>query len=148
MLRIDHGVGLACWARERVETKMGELSPACSCHNILTLVPCSRCYSPHGAYAQSKLALVLFSYYLQHQLSAEGSAVTANVVDPGVVDTDLYRHVFWGTRVVKKLLGWLLFKVNHLGVLWTLDRCVRMEWTIDQCGQGWKWGWSGATTLS
>ncbi|XP_058514393.1 dehydrogenase/reductase SDR family member on chromosome X-like [Ochotona princeps] len=87
----------------------------------------SRCYSPHGAYAQSKLALVLFSYYLQHQLSAEGSAVTANVVDPGVVDTDLYRHVFWGTRVVKKLLGWLLFKTPEEGAWSSVHAAVAPE---------------------
>nr|XP_054107383.1 dehydrogenase/reductase SDR family member on chromosome X isoform X2 [Callithrix jacchus] len=76
----------------------------------------SACYSPHGAYAQSKLALVLFTYHLQRLLEATGSHVTANVVDPGVVDTDLYRHVFWGTRLVKKLLSWLLFK-NRLSVV-------------------------------
>uniref|UniRef100_A0A8C9QCT2 Polyprenol dehydrogenase n=1 Tax=Spermophilus dauricus TaxID=99837 RepID=A0A8C9QCT2_SPEDA len=68
------------------------------------------CYSPHGAYAQSKLALVLFTYRLQRLLATQGSHVTANVVDPGVVNTDLYRHVFWGTRLVKRVLGWLLFK--------------------------------------
>ncbi|XP_063099012.1 dehydrogenase/reductase SDR family member on chromosome X isoform X2 [Cavia porcellus] len=70
----------------------------------------STCYSPHGAYAQSKLSLVLFSYHLQRLLDAEGSHVTANVVDPGVVDTNLYQHVFWGTRLVQRLLGWLIFK--------------------------------------
>ncbi|KAK2082729.1 hypothetical protein P7K49_037965, partial [Saguinus oedipus] len=76
----------------------------------LSCLPQSACYSPHGAYAQSKLALVLFTYHLQRLLVAMGSHVTANVVDPGVVDTDLYRHVFWGTRLMKKLFGWLLFK--------------------------------------
>nr|XP_054401408.1 dehydrogenase/reductase SDR family member on chromosome X isoform X4 [Pongo abelii] len=78
----------------------------------------SACYSPHTAYAQSKLALVLFTYHLQRLLAAEGSHVTANVVDPGVVNTDLYQHVFWGTRLVKKLLGWLLFKTPDEGA-WT-----------------------------
>ncbi|XP_008566418.1 PREDICTED: dehydrogenase/reductase SDR family member on chromosome X [Galeopterus variegatus] len=78
----------------------------------------SHFYSPHGAYAQSKLALVLFSYHLQWLLVAEGSHVTANVVDPGVVNTDLYRHVFWGTRLFKKLLGWLFFKTPDEGA-WT-----------------------------
>ncbi|XP_066106679.1 dehydrogenase/reductase SDR family member on chromosome X, partial [Saccopteryx bilineata] len=68
-------------------------------------------YSAHGAYAQSKLALVLFTYRLQRLLAAQGSPVTANAVDPGVVDTELYRHVFWGTRLVKKVLGRWLFKV-------------------------------------
>ncbi|XP_073886509.1 polyprenol dehydrogenase isoform X4 [Macaca fascicularis] len=70
----------------------------------------SACYSAHAAYAQSKLALVLFTYHLQRLLAAEGSHVTANVVDPGVVHTDLYQHVFWGTRLVMKLFSWLLFK--------------------------------------
>ncbi|XP_071069554.1 polyprenol dehydrogenase-like isoform X2 [Dasypus novemcinctus] len=69
-------------------------------------------YSPHGAYAQSKLALVLFSYHLQGLLASEGSHVTSNVVDPGVVNTDLYQHVFWGTRLLQKIFGWLLFKCH------------------------------------
>uniref|UniRef100_A0A8C3FJN6 Dehydrogenase/reductase X-linked n=1 Tax=Chrysemys picta bellii TaxID=8478 RepID=A0A8C3FJN6_CHRPI len=59
----------------------------------------SRCsYSPHGAYAQSKLALVLFTYRLQHLVTADGSHVTANVVDPGVVNTELYKNVCWATK--------------------------------------------------
>ncbi|NXU05602.1 DHRSX reductase, partial [Buphagus erythrorhynchus] len=71
----------------------------------------SRCsYSPHGAYAQSKLALVLFTYRLQHLLTANGSHVTANVVDPGVVNTELYKHVFWVVKVVKWMTAWLFFK--------------------------------------
>uniref|UniRef100_A0A8C6EDH3 Polyprenol dehydrogenase n=1 Tax=Moschus moschiferus TaxID=68415 RepID=A0A8C6EDH3_MOSMO len=78
----------------------------------------SASYSAHAAYAQSKLALVLFTYHLQALLAARGSPVTANVADPGVVDTDLYRHVFWGTRLVKKLLGWWVFKTPDEGA-WT-----------------------------
>uniref|UniRef100_A0A8C9M3X6 Dehydrogenase/reductase SDR family member on chromosome X n=1 Tax=Panthera tigris altaica TaxID=74533 RepID=A0A8C9M3X6_PANTA len=90
-------------------------------HHRLTRVPLcppSRCYSPHGAYAQSKLALVLFTYHLQRLLAAQGSPVTANVADPGVVDTDLYRHVFWGTRLIQKMLGWWAFKTPDEGA-WT-----------------------------
>ncbi|XDB67227.1 hypothetical protein AB1E18_019588 [Capra hircus] len=78
----------------------------------------STSYSAHAAYAQSKLALVLFTYHLQALLSAWGVPVTASVADPGVVDTDLYRHVFWGTRLVKKLLGWWVFKTPDEGA-WT-----------------------------
>lgn len=78
----------------------------------------SRSYSPHGAYAQSKLALVLFTYHLQGLLAAQGSPVTANVADPGVVDTDLYKHVFWPTRLVKKLFGRWFFKTPEEGA-WT-----------------------------
>ncbi|XP_059819763.1 dehydrogenase/reductase SDR family member on chromosome X isoform X2 [Hypanus sabinus] len=76
-------------------------------------------YSSHGAYAQSKLALVLFSYQLQQTLAAEGSHVTSNVVDPGVVNTDLYKHTTWLFKLCKWLSSWLLFQaeqenaVNH-----------------------------------
>ncbi|XP_069061186.1 polyprenol dehydrogenase [Pleurodeles waltl] len=75
----------------------------------------SSCYSPHGAYAMSKLALVLFTYHLQHHLTVEGSYVTANVVDPGVVNTDLYRNVFWAGRLVKWMTAWLFFKTPEEG---------------------------------
>ncbi|XP_075710110.1 polyprenol dehydrogenase isoform X2 [Rhinoderma darwinii] len=68
------------------------------------------CYSAHGAYAQSKLALVLFTYYLQHLLTEDGSHVTANAVDPGVVNTDLYKHVWYPIRFVKWITGSLLLK--------------------------------------
>ncbi|KAM9577120.1 polyprenol dehydrogenase-like isoform 1-T1 [Trichechus inunguis] len=87
----------------------------------------SHSYSPHGAYAQSKLALVLFTYHLQRLLASSGSHVTANVVDPGVVNTDLYRHVFWGTGLVKKLLGWLLFKTPNEGARTSVYAAVAPE---------------------
>lgn len=74
--------------------------------------PCSPAYSPHVAYAGSKLTLVLFSLWLQCVLTKQGDPVTANMADPGVVDTALYRHVWWGRRALKWALGWLLFKVR------------------------------------
>ncbi|KAG8511860.1 Zinc finger BED domain-containing protein 1, partial [Galemys pyrenaicus] len=80
----------------------------------------SRGYSSHGAYAQSKLALVFFSYHLQRLLQAQGSHVTANVADPGVVDTELYKHVFWGRSILKKLLTWWGFKLFMWFPLWVL----------------------------
>ncbi|XP_031414706.1 dehydrogenase/reductase SDR family member on chromosome X isoform X2 [Clupea harengus] len=51
------------------------------------------CYSSHGAYAQSKLALVMFTYALHEQLSAGVFPVSASAVDPGMVDTDLYQNL-------------------------------------------------------
>ncbi|XP_063999074.1 dehydrogenase/reductase SDR family member on chromosome X isoform X4 [Pogoniulus pusillus] len=88
----------------------------------------SRCsYSPHGAYAQSKLALVLFTYQLQHLLTANGSHVTANVVDPGVVNTDLYKHVCWVVKVVKWMTAWLLFKTPEEGASTTIYAAVSPE---------------------
>ncbi|XP_051489850.1 dehydrogenase/reductase SDR family member on chromosome X isoform X1 [Apus apus] len=88
----------------------------------------SRCsYSPHGAYAQSKLALVLFTYRLQHLLTANGSHVTANVVDPGVVNTDLYKHVFWVVKVVKWMTAWLVFKTPEEGASTSIYAAVSPE---------------------
>ncbi|KAM9264956.1 LOW QUALITY PROTEIN: polyprenol dehydrogenase [Cariama cristata] len=88
----------------------------------------SRCsYSPHGAYAQSKLALVLFTYRLQHLLTANGSHVTANVVDPGVVNTELYKHVFWVVKVAKWMTAWLFFKTPEEGASTTIYAAVSPE---------------------
>ncbi|XP_010294223.1 PREDICTED: dehydrogenase/reductase SDR family member on chromosome X [Phaethon lepturus] len=87
-----------------------------------------RCsYSPHGAYAQSKLALVLFTYRLQHLLTANGSHVTANVVDPGVVNTELYKHVFWVVKVAKWMTAWIFFKTPEEGASTTLYAAVSPE---------------------
>lgn len=80
------------------------------CTTFLFISPCSCFYSPYGAYAQSKLALVLFAYHLQHLLTGERNHVTINVVDPGIVNTDLYQNVGWLPKVGKKITGWL-FKV-------------------------------------
>ncbi|XP_077150811.1 polyprenol dehydrogenase isoform X1 [Ranitomeya variabilis] len=84
----------------------------------------SQCYSAHGAYSQSKLALVLFTYYLQHLLSLEGSHVTANAVDPGVVNTDLYKHVWSLGRFVKWMTGWLFLKSAEDGAATTIYTSV------------------------
>lgn len=81
-------------------------------HSISSCASRSAYYSSYRAYAQSKLALVLFTYHLQRLLAAQGHHVTANVVDPGVVNTDLYRHIFWGRGLFKKMIGWCFFKVS------------------------------------
>lgn len=44
-------------------------------------------YTGINAYSQSKLGLILISYFLAHQLG-DGSSVTVNVCEPGLVNTD------------------------------------------------------------
>ncbi|XP_058885006.1 dehydrogenase/reductase SDR family member on chromosome X isoform X3 [Acipenser ruthenus] len=78
------------------------------------LQSCS-CYSSHRAYAQSKLALVLFTYYLQQRLTAEGSHVMTNAVDPGVVNTDLYQNICWPAQLLKGLVAGLFFRTPEEG---------------------------------
>merc|ERR1711890_113050 len=54
-------------------------------------------YSPIGAYSQSKLANILFSKELARR--GEGSGVSVYSLHPGVINTDLSRHIrsclFW-----------------------------------------------------
>ncbi|KAJ8415136.1 hypothetical protein AAFF_G00008340 [Aldrovandia affinis] len=73
------------------------------------------CYSSHGAYSQSKLALVLFTYCLQQRLTARGFPITANAVDPGMVNTDLYQNLCSPAQLVKRPVAWLLFRTPAQG---------------------------------
>lgn len=50
-------------------------------------------YYPWTAYGQSKLAQVMFTYELARRLSSSKLPVVANVLDPGVVDTELQRYL-------------------------------------------------------
>ncbi|XDV15196.1 hypothetical protein PO909_015326 [Leuciscus waleckii] len=73
------------------------------------------CYSAHGAYAQSKLALLLFSYHLQDRLWVKGDPVTVNAVDPGMVDTALYDNLCGPAQLAKKPFAKLLFRTPAEG---------------------------------
>ncbi|KTG06291.1 hypothetical protein cypCar_00030528 [Cyprinus carpio] len=73
------------------------------------------CYSAHGAYAQSKLALLLFSYHLQDELWVRGDSVTVNAVDPGMVDTALYDNLCSPAQLAKKPFAKLLFRTPAEG---------------------------------
>lgn len=51
-----------------------------------------RGYDPAGAYFQSKLANLLFTYELDRRLAAAGTGTAALAAHPGVVYTDLFKH--------------------------------------------------------
>ncbi|KAJ3063661.1 hypothetical protein HK102_008413, partial [Quaeritorhiza haematococci] len=53
----------------------------------------TKSYDPWSAYARSKLSNILFTLELDRRLQSEGATtVRANVVHPGVIDTELSRH--------------------------------------------------------
>lgn len=64
-----------------------------------------RSYQPGRAYAQSKLANLLFTYELQRRLQAAGSETLAVAAHPGWARTELQRHVKGNL-----LVGWF-FKI-------------------------------------
>lgn len=63
-------------------------------------------YDPAKAYEQSKLANVLFTRELAKRL--EGSGVTVNALHPGLVDTELMRHMGVFNSFFAKIFVWPL----------------------------------------
>lgn len=60
-------------------------------------------YDKNKAYAQSKLANVLFSHSLAKKL--EGTGVTTYSLHPGVVQTDLWRHLNGPQQCIMKMVS-------------------------------------------
>jgi len=72
-----------------------------------------RAYEPRRAYGQSKLANVLFARELSRRF--EGTAATANSLQPGVIMTQLGRHLPWYQIVAARLFGWAFMKSVEAG---------------------------------
>ncbi|HEU0191456.1 MAG TPA: SDR family NAD(P)-dependent oxidoreductase [Mycobacterium sp.] len=77
-------------------------------------------YSRHRAYAQSKLANLLFTYELQRRLAAGGRPTIAVAAHPGGSNTELARNIPAVLRPLEKLLGPALFQSAAMGALPTL----------------------------
>ncbi|MCP4607794.1 MAG: SDR family NAD(P)-dependent oxidoreductase, partial [Planctomycetes bacterium] len=59
-------------------------------------------YSSFGAYSQSKLAIIMFTYELARRL--EGTEITANAVHPGFAATNIGRNNGWIGEIAVPLL--------------------------------------------
>ncbi|XP_056641133.1 retinol dehydrogenase 13-like [Diorhabda sublineata] len=74
-------------------------------------------YNPSTAYAQSKLANILFTNELAKRL--DGTGVTVNSVHPGIVDTEIIRHMSfynsWISTIFLKPLIWPFIKNPQQG---------------------------------
>lgn len=79
-------------------------------------------YSAEGAYAQSKLANLLFMKELSRRL--EGTGVTVNAVHPGIVDTEIIRHMSffnsWIATFLIKPFVWPFIKSPRQGAQTTV----------------------------
>ncbi|XP_035206050.1 dehydrogenase/reductase SDR family member on chromosome X-like, partial [Stegodyphus dumicola] len=62
-------------------------------------------YCPHHSYKQSKLCQVMFTQSLNKFLKNSGCPVLVNCIHPGIIYTNLYKHVWWAS-----FLGPLFFR--------------------------------------
>ena len=76
-----------------------------------------RDYQPNKMYGQSKLANVLMTLQLAQQL--RGTATTANAVHPGIINTNLGRHMSVWTRAITPLIGWTFMRSVEEGAATT-----------------------------
>ncbi|KAM0041354.1 putative very-long-chain 3-oxoacyl-CoA reductase [Helianthus debilis subsp. tardiflorus] len=74
-------------------------------------------YNKYQAYGQSKLANILHANELTRHLKEEGAEITANSLHPGVISTNLFRHVFtppsFAQGCVSKLSSLLMKNVQQ-----------------------------------
>ncbi|ARN76237.1 hypothetical protein BST96_00190 [Oceanicoccus sagamiensis] len=73
-------------------------------------------YDPLTAYGQSKLANALFSQELSRRFAADNSNATSNAVLPGVIMTNLGRHMPAWKTTAAKLIGWTFMRSVEEGV--------------------------------
>lgn len=83
-------------------------------------------YSPGPAYAQSKLANLLFTRELSKKL--DNTDVTVTAVHPGIVKTELGRHLSVNKSYLASIslvpITWLFFKTPHQGAQTTIHCAV------------------------
>jgi len=79
-----------------------------------------RRYRPMAAYAQSKLANLLFTLELQRRLSAVGSPVRALAAHPGAAASGLNRHLGPGMTLLDRTVGRLIQQSTEAGARPTL----------------------------
>ncbi|TWW80651.1 dehydrogenase/reductase SDR family member on chromosome X-like isoform X1 [Takifugu flavidus] len=103
-------------------------------------------YSAHAAYCNSKLAQVLFSSYLHQELQGGGFSVSSCAVDPGMVDTALYRHLWTPLWLPLSIIAHLLFRTPEEGAAPVLHAALSPA-LEGECGGGyWASGHKEMTT--
>ncbi|MFQ5610341.1 MAG: SDR family oxidoreductase [Woeseiaceae bacterium] len=70
-------------------------------------------YDQNKMYGQSKLANGLYAFELARRL--QGTNATANAVHPGIINTNLGRHMEDWKKVASSLFGWIFMKSVEAG---------------------------------
>ncbi|XP_028447368.1 dehydrogenase/reductase SDR family member on chromosome X isoform X2 [Perca flavescens] len=94
-----------------------------------------QCYSAHAAYCHSKLAQLLFSSHLHQHVQRGGFPLSSCAVDPGMVDTALYRHLWTPLCLAQRAIARLLFRTPAEGAVTVLY--VALSPALEgECGGG------------
>ncbi|XP_038074481.1 retinol dehydrogenase 14-like isoform X3 [Patiria miniata] len=86
-------------------------------------------YNKRDAYGQSKLANVLFTRELSRRLRKIVSGVTVNAVHPGVVATELSRHVMKPGSLASRLIS----LIRYTPLVWVFKNPVQGAQTTIHC---------------
>ncbi|XP_037646324.1 dehydrogenase/reductase SDR family member on chromosome X-like isoform X2 [Sebastes umbrosus] len=92
-------------------------------------------YSAHAAYCHSKLAQLLFSSHLHQELQRGGFPLSSCAVDPGMVDTSLYRHLWTPLSLAQSAIARLLFRTPAQGAATVLFAALSPA-LEGECGEG------------
>ncbi|KAM9342242.1 polyprenol dehydrogenase [Pholidichthys leucotaenia] len=96
-----------------------------------------QCYSAHAAYCDSKLAQLLFSSHLHQEMQRGGFPVISCGVDPGMVDTALYRHLWTPLHLAQRVIARLLFRTPVEGAATVLAAALSPALEGDRGGSYW-----------
>lgn len=130
-------------------SRVVNVSSSAHCIGQIRLNDLNSCqsYSSHAAYCQSKLAQVLFSFHLHQEMQSGGFQVSSCAVDPGMVDTALYRHLWTPLHLSQSVIARLLFRTPEEGATTVLSAALSPALEGD-CGGGyWANGCREMTTL-
>ncbi|KAE8299453.1 Dehydrogenase/reductase SDR family member on chromosome X [Larimichthys crocea] len=92
-------------------------------------------YSAHAATCHSKLAQLLFSSHLHQELQHGGFPLSSCAVDPGMVDTGLYRHMWMPLYLAQRAIARLLFRTPAEGAATVLYAALSPD-LEGECGGG------------
>ncbi|KAM9710493.1 polyprenol dehydrogenase isoform 2-T2 [Menidia menidia] len=118
-------------------SRVVNVSSSAHCIGEIRLDDLNSCqhYSAHAAYCRSKLAQLLFSRQLHQEMQRGGFPVSSCAVDPGMVDTALYCHLWTPLRLAQSVVARVLFRTPAEGAATVLSAALSPNPDGD-CGGG------------
>ncbi|KAL5012795.1 hypothetical protein ScPMuIL_011346 [Solemya velum] len=86
-------------------------------------------YSPHASYSNSKLAIVMSSFELDERLQRKEKRIVVNCLHPGIVRTQLYKHVHWSIKWFLDIIAYYTYMSPEEGS----DTVLHVALSPDPC---------------